>query len=68
MAKVSHDTAAYSTGTTEHTQAIAAFSSVTTRITEEVEDRRRAPRDDGLAAISTRRSRVSGFPDPSPSR
>ena len=47
-----HDTAAYSKGSPEFAQASAAFPPVLERIREELDDRRREPRDDAMTAIA----------------
>jgi cytochrome P450 len=52
MAAAFHDTAAHSKGTPEFARASAAFPPVLERIREELEDRRREPRDDAMTAIA----------------
>ncbi len=47
-----HDTAAYSKGSPEFARASGAFPPVLGRISEELEDRRREPRDDAMTAIA----------------
>ena len=52
MAAAFHDTAAYSKGSPEFARASAAFPPVLERISEELEDRSREPRDDAMTAIA----------------
>jgi cytochrome P450 len=52
IAAAFHDTAAYSKGSPEFARASAAFGPVLARIREEVDDRRREPRDDAITAIA----------------
>lgn len=52
FAKAFHDMAAYLPGTSEYTHAATAFGVVARRVTEEVEDRLREPREDGLTELA----------------
>jgi cytochrome P450 len=52
MSAAFHDTAAYTKGSPEFARASAAFPPVLGRISEELEDRRREPRDDAMTAIA----------------
>jgi cytochrome P450 len=51
MSQAFHDAAAYETGTPEYKAALAAFGQVMVRVAEEVAEREREPRDDGLTAL-----------------
>jgi cytochrome P450 len=51
MSQAFHDAAAYETGTPAYKAALAAFGQVMVRVSEEVAEREREPRDDGLTAL-----------------
>jgi len=51
MAQAFHDPAAFPNGSPEYVASFAAVRQVATRVSEEVAERERTPRDDGLTAL-----------------